>query len=110
MRAKPGVEMREIFPFFSVIGLIGLSSITADQTWSLPAASSREHSDREVWLRCIQDIQHNIINTMSDIIEVITEVGIIIIMIIVIILIIIIIIIIIINITIIMLLIICNIV
>ena len=49
---------------FSVIGLIVLSSITTDKL------ESRGYSDREVWRRCIQDIQHNIIHTISDIIKV----------------------------------------
>ena len=49
---------------FSVIGLIVLSSITTGEM------ESRGDSDREVWRRCIQDIQHNIIHTISDIIKV----------------------------------------
>ena len=53
-------------------GLIGLSCITSDQIRNLAAPSRGGYSDSEVWRRCIQDIEQNIINTMSDVIKVIT--------------------------------------
>ena len=51
-------------------GLIGLSCITSDQIRNLAAPSRGGYSDSEVWRRCIEDIQHNIIHTMSDVIKV----------------------------------------
>ena len=56
-------ENHQIF-LSSVIGLIGLSSVTTDQI------RSEGYSDSEVWRHCIHDIQDNIIHTMSDIIKV----------------------------------------
>ena len=44
-----------------MVGLVGLSSLTQAEVERL--------TDRGVWLRCIQDIQDNIIHTLSDLSE-----------------------------------------
>ena len=44
-----------------MVGLVGLSSLTQAEVERL--------TDRGVWLRCIQDIQDNIIHTLSDLNE-----------------------------------------
>jgi len=60
-------KMSWVMILFSVTAVIGLSSLTKEQLGIFSPA--RGYSDREVWKKCIHDIQDSIIDRLSDVIK-----------------------------------------